>query len=298
MSEVVEPVDTAEMEAAARQVEAVAAQGERLTTPFPDDPDQHVVWHGFGAGDPIVLLHGGSGSWNHWLHAVGPLSERYRVLAVDIPGFGDSGTPAEPHSAAGIAAIIRAGIDKLLPSGTRYHIAGFSFGGVISTHIAAQDGERTRSLTLVGAPVLGADGPRPKRPLLPVSRRLPLEEAMARQRNNVEALMIWAPERADMLSLYIHATNARRGRVKSRLISRSGALREGLPQVKARVAGIWGAYDAVGYPRLDDIEGILRAAHSDLVFRTVPNAGHWVAYEAPEGFLEAYGDVLRAVEAE
>ncbi|MCD6078130.1 MAG: alpha/beta hydrolase fold protein, partial [Ramlibacter sp.] len=50
-----------------------------------------VVWHAWGAGAPLVLLHGGSGSWTHWIRNVEALAVAgRRVLVPDLPGFGDS----------------------------------------------------------------------------------------------------------------------------------------------------------------------------------------------------------------
>ena len=52
----------------AKQLEATA---EVIRTP---SGDGHMVWHEWGSGDPLVLLHGGSGAWNHWLQNIEVLS--------------------------------------------------------------------------------------------------------------------------------------------------------------------------------------------------------------------------------
>ena len=41
-----------------------------------------------GSGSPVVLLHGGTGGGANWFRMIGPLSDRFRVLAPDLPGFG------------------------------------------------------------------------------------------------------------------------------------------------------------------------------------------------------------------
>ena len=43
-----------------------------------------------GSGEPLVLLHGVATSRMIWCRVVGPLAERRRVIAVDVPGFGES----------------------------------------------------------------------------------------------------------------------------------------------------------------------------------------------------------------
>ena len=42
---------------------------------------------------PLVLLHGGSGSWLHWVRNVEHFSQTRSVWVLDIPGFGDSSLP-------------------------------------------------------------------------------------------------------------------------------------------------------------------------------------------------------------
>src|SRR5579859_2997484 len=44
-----------------------------------------MVWRVWGAGTPVVLLHGGYGSWTHWLRNIDALAASYRVVAADLP---------------------------------------------------------------------------------------------------------------------------------------------------------------------------------------------------------------------
>ena len=47
-----------------------------------------VVWHIWGDGDPLLLLHGNHGSWTHWIKNIPFFSERYRVFVPDALGWG------------------------------------------------------------------------------------------------------------------------------------------------------------------------------------------------------------------
>ena len=58
-----------------------------------------VVWHSWGRGEPLVLLHGGTGSWLHWVRNVEPLARDFTVLVPDLPGSGESASPPPPISA-------------------------------------------------------------------------------------------------------------------------------------------------------------------------------------------------------
>ncbi|HMN57853.1 MAG TPA: alpha/beta fold hydrolase [Ottowia sp.] len=76
--------------------------------------NERVVWHAWGAPEgapPVVVLHGGSGSWTHWVKNIVPLLDAGRwVLAADMPGFGDSDPPATGKDAAAMAAPLAAGL--------------------------------------------------------------------------------------------------------------------------------------------------------------------------------------------
>src|SRR5271169_3973091 len=166
-------------------VKGVAAEARRVETPCGDG---HMIWHVWGDGPPLALLHGGYGSWTHWIRNVIPLSQVFTVAAPDLPGLGESATPPEPHTAEGLARIIVEGLDIVFGGHAGLHIAGFSFGGVLGGHVAAQLGDRVRTFTIVGSNGLGLV----RQPT--ELRRLPegasKAEALAVARHNLAALMI------------------------------------------------------------------------------------------------------------
>ena len=260
-------------------VEGIAAEAERVETPCGDGT---MAWRSWGSGPPLVLLHGGYGSWMHWIRNVLPLARRFRVIAPDLPGLGESATPPEPWTAPGLAAIIVAGLDIVLPAGAMPHLAGFSFGGVIGGHVAVQLGDRLRGFTVVGSNGLGLE--RSPTPLRKVPPDADEPEEFAIHRYNLNQLMIADPDKIDELALYQQKTNHARARMRSRRFSRSGALIEALPQVKARLDGIWGERDATAYPHLDERARLLRSIQPAARFAIVPGAGHWVQFEAAEHF--------------
>ena len=241
-------------------VEGVAGEAERLETPCGDG---HLVWHSWGSGRPLVLLHGGYGSWTHWIRNVLPLSRHFHVLAPDLPGLGESATPPEPREG-------------------ELRLAGFSFGGVIGGNVAALLGDRLRSFTVVGSNGLGLE--RSPTPLRRVPPDADEAEEFSTHRYNLNQLMIADPDKIDELALWLQKTNHGRARMRSRRFSRSGALIEALPQVKAPLSGIWGERDATAYPHVEERARILRSIQPAARFATVPGAGHWVQFEAAEQF--------------
>src|SRR5215472_9822300 len=114
-----------------------------------------VVWRQWGAGTPLVLFHGGYGAWTHWLANIDALSRRYRVIAPDMPGLGDSAMPPVPYTPESLAALLARGLDTVLAPGERCHLVGFSFGAMLGGHVAAARGSGLLSFTLVGAASLG-----------------------------------------------------------------------------------------------------------------------------------------------
>ena len=261
-------------------VEGIGAEAERIETPCGDGA---LVWRRWGAGGPpLVLLHGGYGSWMHWVRNVIPLSRQFTVYACDLPGLGESATPPEPWTAAGLAEIIVTGLDIVLPRGARPHMAGFSFGGVIGGVVAAQLGDRLEGFIVVGSNGLGLE--RSPTPLERVAAGAGEEQEFATHRYNLNQLMIADPAKIDELALYLQKTNHARARMRSRRFSRSGALIEALPQIKARLDGIWGERDATAYPHVDERARILRGVQPGARFAVVPGAGHWVQFEAAGRF--------------
>lgn len=272
----------------AEVIAAVAGRAERLETPCADGT---MVWHRWSGpdassdGTPLILLHGGWGSWTHWIKNVPALAARTTVLAADIPGMGDSADIGRPETIAPIAEILAAGLDQLLPADARYDIAGFSFGGVAAAHLAAGHGARCRSFTAVGAAgfgelhyiVTGIEVPDP---------RLPDAEIDAIHRNNLKLLMLADDAAIDPLAVHIHRANIARGRVRSRRISLSEGLLSALPRIKARIGGIWGSLDITGngLANIEKRRDMFRALQPDCPFDIIDGGGHWIMYEKPDAF--------------
>ena len=268
-------------------VDGVAAEAVLIETPCGDGT---MVWRIWGAGPPLVLFHGGYGSWTHWIRNVLPLSRAFSVIAPDLPGLGASATPPEPHTAEGLARILVDGLDAILPRDERLHLAGFSFGGVLGGHVAAQLGDRVRAFTVVGSNGLGLI--RQPTDLQRVPPGASGEEALAVHRHNLGALMIADRAKIDELAVYVQSENAPRGRVRSRRFSRADTLVRALPHVTARLDGIWGGRDATAYPHLDERARTLRSFQPEARFEVIEDAGHWVQYEAADQFNPLLAEIV------
>src|SRR4051812_14467085 len=108
-------------------VAAVERASTRRTTP---NGAGEVVWHIGGKGAPLVLVHGGTGSWRHWIRNIEYLAQDFQIIAPDIPGSGDSSSPEPPITPQSVARPITEGIKTILGPDQGYAIAGFSMGGL------------------------------------------------------------------------------------------------------------------------------------------------------------------------
>ena len=114
----------------------ILALARRIEWPTPAGIQVWHVWNE-AAGKPLILLHGGSGSWTHWVANVQALSQHRAVYALDLPGFGDSDLPPGARDVDGLYQPVAAGISSLLGPGP-HEVMGFSFGGMTAGFIAAE----------------------------------------------------------------------------------------------------------------------------------------------------------------
>ena len=270
---------TAGRETAAALVAGVDALATRTTTPCGSGA---MVWRTWSPGAPdlpVVLLHGAAGSWTHWLLNIPALSGRRRVLAADLPGFGDSAMPPEPYTADSLAAIVADGVTRVVSG--RVDLVGFSFGAIIAGMVAARLGRRVRRLVLVAPNGMAL----PRAALRPLARPGddPSRDELRRvHRENLGIMMLADPARVDDVAVDLQIDNVQRARVRSGAIPDSDVLLHALPRVTARMSGIWGERDALAAPYIELRRTTLARFQPDVDFRVVPGAGHWVLYEAPD----------------
>jgi pimeloyl-ACP methyl ester carboxylesterase len=106
----------------------------------PESPEQAPVrWHlhRAGTGPPLLLVHGIGHRWQAWEPVLDRLAAAHEVIAVDLPGFGDSPMPTDgaPLDIPATVRRLRSLIDELALG--RPHVAGNSLGGAIALELAA-----------------------------------------------------------------------------------------------------------------------------------------------------------------
>lgn len=100
-----------------------------------------------GTGTPLILIHGYTSLFYTWNDVFEPLSEHFRVIAVDLKGFGFSEKPVGDYTKREQAVLVKGLLDHLKID--KAWLAGNSMGGDVSLNIALQNPNRVAGLILI-----------------------------------------------------------------------------------------------------------------------------------------------------
>lgn len=259
--------------------------------------DVYLELGGEGEGPPVVLLHGFGASVFSWRKVAPELAAAgFRVVALDLAGFGYSGRPVDraAYTPAGQAAVVAEVLERLGPElGTApVHLVGHSFGGGVALSLAASRPELVRSLVL-------ADTTLPTHSRAPRAG-WPLYRPVAYLLLRTVGLRRWFVRRALELAFHDDAlvTPELVDAYRERLLYRGPAsayrsLTGPLPRERLAVdltaigvptLVVWGEEDA-----LIPVEAGRRAAGRipGARFTSLPECGHLPMEECPEALLGA-----------
>jgi esterase len=254
-----------------------------------------------GSGTPLLMLHGLSGHARTWDHTAAALSDRYRVLALDQRGHGDSDW-APRYGFGPMSDDVLAFLDALQLG--EVTLMGLSMGGLVSFVFAAAHPDRVcRLLVLDIGPEVAPAGARNIAAVLAARDVFGSEDeafALARAAN---------PRPADEM-LRHRVRHALRPlpdgtltfKFDKALRGRPGALWDLTPDQ------LWAAWRSVRCPVL-----LVRGQESDILAAetaqrmlaenpqaelvSVPDSGHTIALDNPQGLLDAIEPWLAAAEA-
>jgi pimeloyl-ACP methyl ester carboxylesterase len=220
---------------------------------FADIDGVRVHYQEKGTGTPLVLIHGFTSSTYSWKDVFEPLSKNFRVIALDLKGFGFSGKPDGDYSRRAQAALVAHLLDYLKIE--KAWLCGNSMGGEIALDFALQNPQRVAGLILVdsaGVNVPGSGSLAPSYLLIPVVGRVLMALALRSDKLVREGLE---------KSFYDHTkvTNERVANYYRPLKTRGGQLaalrartqadlfpiEQDLGRVNAPAMIIWGAQDAL-----------------------------------------------------
>ncbi|WP_375688084.1 alpha/beta fold hydrolase [Pseudooceanicola sp. LIPI14-2-Ac024] len=238
-------------------------------------------WRVWGEGPPLYLLHGGHGSWQHWVRNIEPLSRHFRVMAVDLPSFGDSDT-FETQDLQDYAGLVARGLAELAP-GETLRGAGFSFGSVVGSLVLKM--APVEAWAMLGSPILG--GRSEVTPRLRKWRGMPVpEHRAAAHANNVGELMLTGPDSVTDEATAIQMAHAELARGMYRGLFAKLDVPGEIAAWPGRLTVVYGDRDAIALNHLEERRANIMAMKPDAEFDVIPGAGHWVQYQAAEAVNE------------
>jgi len=269
-----------------RALQLLERAAEKLMVPCHDGDMFYRRWRGPVDAETVLLVHGGSGSWLHWVRNIAFLQQYCHVVAVDLPGLGDSAALATGYTAAdAVDLFVRGTLDVL--AGERFHIVAFSWGCAVASQAAIHLENQLRSLLLTGPASLG-DIPR-RGTMKPLLRRTPDMsdvEIQAANRENLARLMFYDRTRIDDLAVFIQTVNTQKARFNSPQFARSKLVLEGVTRTKVPLKVVYGQFDAPGLPDIAAKKRLFETVRDQVEFDIVEDAGHWLQYEQAELFNE------------
>ncbi len=133
----------------------VGVEGEEAESPYDTIgvDGLQVRYSKLGEGRPVLLLHGFGGDLDNWLFNQGALAEHASVLAIDLPGHGESSLRIPDPSPDGVAGFVWSFLDTLDIDDVT--VVGHSMGGGVVSAMALRQPDRVRSVALLAAAGLG-----------------------------------------------------------------------------------------------------------------------------------------------
>lgn len=261
-----------------------------------------------GDGDEVLLLiHGMAGSAQTWRAVLPQLAKKYRVIAPDLLGHGQSSKPRTDYSLGAFAVGLRDLLDELgVESAT---VVGQSLGGGVAMQFLYQHPDYCRRLVLISSGGLGPDVGLILRLLaapgaefvMPVIAPSPVLRAGNAVKSWLSSAGLRSPRGAEMWSAYssfgdsetrqaflrtLRSVVDYRGQAVSALNRLN--LREGLP-----ILAIWGEQDNI-IP-VDHAYAALEA-RPDCRLEILPGVGHFAQVEAPDKVIELLDEFISTTE--
>ncbi len=248
-----------------------------------------------GTTQPIVFVHGLSGSWPNWLEQLPAFAPEHRVITLDLPGFGHSPMPPHPISIARYAKLLDRLLGELGVDAAA--VVGNSMGGFIAAELAISAPQRVERLVLVSAAGISTHQHRGSVTVLPAMRRFERilmasgawtaskSDAVVRRTRLRDAALGVVVRHPDRLDAALAAEQVR-GAGKPGFIQGFEAvldyeIRERLGKIACPTLIVWGDRDRLISVRDADVFAELIPNSRKVVFG---DTGHMAMLERPEAF--------------
>lgn len=258
------------------------------------DLNIHYYEGGPSSAQTILMVHGFAANKDNWLRFASHLSQDYRVIALDLPGFGASSRPAGSYDVGTQTERLASVIDTL--DIEPLHLIGNSMGGHISALYAARYPDKVLSLALLDN--AGITAPQPSE-LLQRLQRGEANPLVVRSGEDFQRLLAFIfvepPYLPESLKGYLaeqtSANSAHYDLVFRHLVERYIPLEPELPRIQAPTLIIWGAQDRVlDVSSIDVMRPLLRKPSVIIMADT----GHAPMIERPQQTADHYRAFLQA----
>jgi pimeloyl-ACP methyl ester carboxylesterase len=242
----------------------------------------YYVEAGVTAAAPLLLIHGGHGSWVHWIANIDGLARKLRVIALDLPGFGNSADPGHLPEVDEFVICVRALIEQLQLQNVT--LVGFSFGALVAATVAIEEPNTVVSLVLVNPPGVGdrtAEALALPRRLSELAKEHGLRAGVT---GTLKQMMLYNHERIDDELVSLIADCVSRTRYPTRQISRHSQLIPILENVLQRTLVIFGGNDPFHRHDLEGRSERVNCALGAKATKIIPSAAHWVQYDRSDEF--------------
>jgi pimeloyl-ACP methyl ester carboxylesterase len=260
---------------------------------------------GADTSQPLVFVHGLSGSWQNWLEQLPLLAAEHRVVTLDLPGFGYSPMPAERISISGYARLLERLLDTLEIDAAA--VVGNSMGGFIAAELAIAFPQRVERLVLISAAGISTTAealPHTAR-VVPAVRRL--ERVLLATTASVAARSDTVARRARLREALLNVVVRHPGQLPAPLAAEQlrGAgkpgfvqgleavldynIRERLPEIACPTLIVWGDRDRLITVKDADVFAELIPNSRKIVFE---DTGHMAMLERPAAFNALLKDFL------
>jgi pimeloyl-ACP methyl ester carboxylesterase len=252
-----------------------------------------------GAGSTLVLIHGLANSIEIWGRVAPRLAKRFRVVAFDLPGFGQASRPDAAYDEAFFAGQLMDLLDTLRID--RAHLVGSSLGASMIVRFSARGldridkavlaapggfGPQTHPLMRIPAlPIVGSWLGRPS----PANNRLTLRLAMYDRRNVTDELMAWTNQYAALPGSERSFVRTLQTGVGLRGVKDRDSFEQLAQRFDRPALVVWGKQDRV-FPTRQSERAVALLPRSERVL--IDDCGHYPHWEQPDAFATAVEQFL------
>ncbi|MFZ3206855.1 MAG: alpha/beta hydrolase [Pseudomonas sp.] len=258
----------------------------------------HYYQGGPSDGETILMVHGFGASKDNWLRFARYFTEGYQVIALDLPGFGDSSKPYASYDVGTQVERLAAFTQALQIK--KLHLIGSSMGGHISALYAARYPEQILSVALLGN--AGIDSPQKSELIGRLERGEPnplIVKTPQQFEQLLEFIFVEVPSMPKRLKHYLAersvANSMHNERIFAQLVSRYIPLEPVLPKIQAPTLLLWGAQDRVLHVSSIEVMQPLLQRPSVVIMQ---DCGHAPMIERPQETAEHYQAFLDSVAVE